>query len=203
MKRKKGNRKRSNYPSRASISNAGYRRSKLDFCLKIKFGLPVQSRAAYATHQPLYRLHLYEPVRHVGHAAQDREHAWQVSERGYIHARARMFVHCHGACQIEFRLLAGSENNPSLSSPYTDYKLLDDEEGKDAKLDTIDYYIEVVEAKIKQDEADFNKKYGDDKNTKEAKAARKSVYDKYILLNALKNMRENYLKYGNAKIYII
>lgn len=62
MKRKKGNRKRPNYPSRASISNAGYGRSKLDFCLKIKFALPVQSRAAYAAHQPPYRLHLYEPV---------------------------------------------------------------------------------------------------------------------------------------------
>lgn len=77
----------------------------------------------------------------------------------------------------------------------------DEEEGKDGKLDAIDYYIEAVEEKISEDESKFNKKYGDDRNTKEAKAARKSVYDKYILLNAFKNIRENYLKYGKAKIY--
>ena len=79
----------------------------------------------------------------------------------------------------------------------------DEEEGKDAKLEFIDYYIEIVEEKINNDEANFNKKFGDDRNTKEAKATRKSVYDKYILFNAFKNMRENYLKTGKAKINII
>ena len=76
----------------------------------------------------------------------------------------------------------------------------DEEEGKDAKLEFIDSYIEIIDEKINNDEAEFNKKYGDDRNTKEAKAARKAVYDKYILLNAFKNMRENYLKIGKIRI---
>ena len=78
----------------------------------------------------------------------------------------------------------------------------EDEEGKDGKLDAIDYYIERVEDKINEDEADFNEKFGDDRKTKDAKAARKAVYDKYILLNAFKNIRENYLKYDKASIII-
>ena len=78
----------------------------------------------------------------------------------------------------------------------------ENEEGKDGKLDAIDYYIERIEDKINEDEAEFNKKYGDDRNTKESKIARKLVYNKYILLNAFKNIRENYLKTGKAKIII-
>lgn len=76
----------------------------------------------------------------------------------------------------------------------------DEEEDKDIKLETIDYYIELVEGRINQEEADFNKNFSNDRNTKEAKAARKSVYDKYIMRNALKNIRENYLKTGKARI---
>lgn len=78
----------------------------------------------------------------------------------------------------------------------------DNEEGKDRKLELIDYYIAEIEEKISEDEGSFIKKYGDDSNTKEAKLARKAVCDKYILLNAFKNIRENYLKSGKAKIYI-
>ena len=77
---------------------------------------------------------------------------------------------------------------------------LDEEQGKDVKLEAIDYYLELVEGRINEEESNFNKKFGDERNTKEAKAARKSVYDKYILLNAFKNIRENYLKSGKAKI---
>lgn len=76
----------------------------------------------------------------------------------------------------------------------------DDEVGKDAKLEFIDYYIEIIDERINEEESNFNKKYGNDRNTKEAKAARKSVYDKYILLSAFKNIKENYLECGKAKI---
>ena len=76
----------------------------------------------------------------------------------------------------------------------------DEEEGRDIKLETIDYYIELVEGRINEEESEFIKKYGDERNTKEAKSARKSVYDKYTMKNALKNIRENYLKCGKAKI---
>ena len=79
---------------------------------------------------------------------------------------------------------------------------METEEGRDIKLEAIDYYIELVEERINYEEEEFNKKYGDDRSTKDAKAARKSVYDKYIMRNTLKNMKENYLKIGKAKIQL-
>ena len=69
----------------------------------------------------------------------------------------------------------------------------------DIKEDTIKIEIENVDNKIKKIYETYKKNYKDC-NIKEENLNKKYLTDKSVLLEALNILKENYLKYGEAKV---
>ena len=70
----------------------------------------------------------------------------------------------------------------------------------DVKEETIYMSIKEVDEIISNREKKFNEIYSSNTNTKEAKQEKKYIYDKKVLLEALKIIEENCRIYGIAKI---
>ena len=74
-----------------------------------------------------------------------------------------------------------------------------DERG-DNKLENIKWFQNNVKSRMAREILNFEEKFKNNQDTKEAKIAKKSIYDKNTMLEALNNLEENYLKTGKAKI---
>lgn len=69
----------------------------------------------------------------------------------------------------------------------------------DCKEETINRDINRVENKIMRAKKIYNKRYNKS-DSKGGKIVKKYIIDKNILLEALNNLKENYLTYGKVKI---